>query len=65
MQLGVARQPWFQTQMAGSCRHRVHSSLGGDSPAEVSENGLHPRAQLGNFRWQSHCRGLYQLPMAA
>lgn len=23
------------------------------------------RAELGNFRWESHCRGLYQLPVAA
>jgi transposase InsO family protein len=46
-------------------RHRVHSSLGGDTPAEVGENGPTLRAEFGNFRWQSHCGGLYQLPMAA
>jgi len=23
------------------------------------------RAELGNCRWESHCRGLYQLPVAA
>ena len=46
-------------------RHRVHSSLGGDTPAEVSGDSTAARAELSNFGWQSHCRGLYQLPMAA
>ena len=46
-------------------RHRVHSSLSGDTPAEVSEDSLTERAELDNFRWQGHCRGLYQLPVAA
>jgi transposase InsO family protein len=46
-------------------RHRVHSSLGGDTPAEVSGKSLPARAELDNFRWQSHCHGLYQLPIAA
>jgi hypothetical protein len=46
-------------------RHRVHSSLGGRGPAEISENSLTERAELDNFYWQGHCRGLYQLPVAA
>ena len=45
--------------------HRVHTSLGGDTPSEMSgETTLHP-ATLNHFRWKSHCRGLYQLPVAA
>jgi putative transposase len=45
--------------------HRVHTSLGGDTPSEMSgETTLHP-ATLSHFRWKSHCRGLYQLPVAA
>ena len=44
---------------------RVHSSLDGDTPAEVSGNSLTSRAELLNFRWQTHCRGQYQLPVAA
>jgi len=45
--------------------HRTHSSLGGDTPAEVA--GCTPKLQtkLKYFRWQIHCRGIYQLPAAA
>ena len=45
--------------------HCVHSSLRGDTPAEVSGDTAIQRAELGNFRWQTYCRGLYQLPVAA
>ncbi len=44
---------------------RVHSSLDGDTPAEVSGDSVTSRADLQSFRWQPHCRGLYQLPAAA
>ncbi len=44
---------------------RVHSALDGDTPAEVSGGALTTRAELHNFGWQAHCRGLYQLPVAA
>ena len=46
-------------------RSRVHSALDGDTPAEVSGDAMTSRAELRNFRWQTHCRGLYQLPLAA
>ena len=46
-------------------RHRVHGSLGGDTPAEVSGDFPAARAELSSFGWQSHCCGLYQLPAAA
>ena len=46
-------------------QHRVHSSLGGNTPAEVGGGSVTSRASLSNFRWQTHCRGLYQLPLAA
>ena len=46
-------------------RSRVHSSLDGDTPGEVSGDSVTSRAELHNFRWQTHCRGLYQLPVAA
>ena len=45
--------------------HRVHTSLDGDTPAEVSGKALINRADPHQFRWQTHCRGLFQLPMAA
>jgi transposase InsO family protein len=44
---------------------RVHSSLGGQTPAEVSDNGERQRADIRAYRWESHCGGLYQLPVAA
>jgi putative transposase len=44
---------------------RVHSALGGQTPAEVSENRRRQRANILEHRWQSHCGGLYQLPVAA
>ena len=44
---------------------RVHSSLGDQTPAEVSRQRVTARANVHNFRWKSHCRGLYQLPVAA
>jgi transposase InsO family protein len=46
-------------------RSRVHSALDGDTPAVVSGDAVTSSAELGNFRWQTHCRGLYQLPVAA
>ena len=46
-------------------RSRVHSSLDGDTPAEVSGDFVTSRADLHSFRWQTHCRWLYQLPVAA
>jgi len=45
--------------------YRVHSSLGGHTPAEVSGDSVNQQARLHLFRWQTHCRGLYQLPVAA
>jgi putative transposase len=45
--------------------HRTHSSLGGDTPAEVASGARKLRATLKAFRLQTHCHGLYQLPTAA
>ncbi len=44
---------------------RVHSSLGGKTPAEVSDHCQRQRADIRNYRWQSHCGGLNTLPVAA
>ena len=44
--------------------HRAHTSLEGQSPDQYS-CGARPRADLHSYRWQSHCRGLYQTPAAA
>jgi hypothetical protein len=41
--------------------HRVHTSLDGNTPSETTRR----RADLNQFQWKSHCRGLYHLPVAA
>ena len=45
--------------------HRTHSSLGVDTPAEVAGDVTKLPIKLNNFRWQTHCRGIFQLPIAA
>jgi len=45
-------------------QHRTHSSLGGDTPADVAGGNPKLQTTLNNFRWQTHCRGLYQIPAA-
>jgi len=44
---------------------RVHSSLGGKTPAEVSSDGERQRADLRDYRWEPHCGALITLPAAA
>jgi len=46
-------------------RHRVHSSLDGQTPAEISWERANAQAALQHFHWQTHCRGSYELPVAA
>jgi transposase InsO family protein len=44
---------------------RVHQSLDGNAPGEVS--GMHQSlaAKLSNYSWVPHCNGLFQTPIAA
>jgi transposase InsO family protein len=42
---------------------RTHAGLDGKLP-EPSLDNCKP-ADLGSYRWQSHCRGMYQTPIAA
>ncbi|MEO8466170.1 MAG: integrase core domain-containing protein [Gammaproteobacteria bacterium] len=44
---------------------RSHASLGGRTPEATAENTRRPPIDLASYRWQPHCRGLYQLPAAA
>ena len=44
---------------------RAHTALAGVTPSEMSGEKTRHRADLGRFRWKSHCGGLYQLPIAA
>ena len=46
-------------------KDRVHASLGGDTPAEAGGEAVRRRADTRRFRWKTHCRGLYEFPMAA
>ena len=46
-------------------RARVHQSLGGRTPDPPAANTPRQAASLNNYRWESHCRGLFQLPIAA
>jgi len=43
-------------------RHRTHASLKGRPPDQ--DASVKP-ADLRSYRWQSHCQGLYQTPVAA
>jgi len=45
-------------------RHRAHSRLGGQPPESTMDQDK-PRMSLDSYRWQTHCRGLYQTPIAA
>ena len=45
--------------------HRVHQVLAGITPEELAGAPSPPVANLAHHRWQSHCRDLVQLPIAA
>ena len=42
--------------------HRTHLGLDGSTPVH---NTAAATADLANYGWQSHCRGLFELPVAA
>ena len=44
---------------------RCHYALSGDTPRERTGKTRSKVADLHSYRWQSHCRGLYHLPVAA
>jgi putative transposase len=44
--------------------HPAHAGLEGRTPEPSTEAGG-AQASVRSYRWQSHCRGLYQTPMAA
>jgi hypothetical protein len=44
---------------------RVHQGLSGDTPGEKAGGPTLQPADLENYRWQSHCHGLFELPIAA
>ena len=44
--------------------HRTHTGRGGRTPDSSADSGC-VRATVSSYRWQAHCRGLYQTPIAA
>lgn len=46
-------------------RHRVHASLGGQTPAEVNGASKVKEVELDHFTWEKHNHGLVQLPRVA
>ena len=46
-------------------RNRVHQWLKGQVPEPKAGSEKQPAPCLDDYRWKSHCRGLFQLPMAA
>ena len=49
-------------------KKRVHSSLNLLTPGQKAGIDIQPNEKLvslENYRWKSHCKGLYQLPVAA
>jgi hypothetical protein len=43
---------------------RVHQGLSGDTPDEKAGGPTSRAADLENYSWQSHCHGLFELPIA-
>ncbi|MDH3289337.1 MAG: integrase core domain-containing protein, partial [Betaproteobacteria bacterium] len=46
-------------------RYRVHSGIDGIPPEDKREQKYQPTLPLSQYRWQSHCHGLFELPTAA
>jgi putative transposase len=44
---------------------RVHQGLSGDTPGKKAGGSTPQPAGLENYRWQSHCHRLFELPVAA
>jgi len=45
--------------------HRVHRAIAGLTPAQFAGALCPAPAALDHYGWQRHCRGLFQLPIAA
>jgi putative transposase len=61
---------WTATDLGNKLRdyqtyynqYRCHSSRDGDTPVECDSKNI---ADINTYRWEKHCRGLFQLPLAA
>jgi transposase InsO family protein len=64
---------WHAEDLERKLRHfrdyyntaRVHHSLGGVTPSARSVTECRKPLSLAAYRWERHCRGLYELPRAA
>ncbi len=45
--------------------HRTHMGLNGSVPNQISENKKPNVIDIKNYHWRKHCRGLFNLPVAA
>jgi transposase InsO family protein len=45
--------------------HRVHRALDGTTPAQRARAPSPAPAALDHYAWRQHCRGLFQIPIAA
>ena len=45
--------------------HRVHRALAGSTPVQRAGAPFPAAAALDHYAWQQHCRGLFQIPIAA
>jgi putative transposase len=45
--------------------HRVHTALDGRTPSDSSGEAIIHHISPNQYRWKSHCHGLYKLPVAA
>jgi putative transposase len=43
-------------------KHRCHAGRDGATPVDSSRENI---VTLNEYRWKKHCRGLFQLPVAA
>ena len=44
---------------------RVHQSHQGKTPGTIAKESRLTKIDFSHYKWQSHCRGLYSLPVAA
>jgi len=45
--------------------HRTHASLSGHSPAKFGQQANEAFANINDYGWQQHCRGLFHSPIPA
>ena len=45
--------------------HRAHMGITGNTPSQMAKETNPKRININHYRWEKHCRGLFELPMAA